>query len=365
MENNLKIAHAFTELLDEPPARFPEVEARKTGAGDNRPADALRHLRARFGNARERFPDIYEGANKKIVSLAKYTEAAAHKKDDQSLSVVMVYNDRHAAVCAVEALERLRRKFRGQVRQRLTPVPIAQLSDPSRFDHLLFDASSADMLIVSFNGPGDFPATLKKWIEECFQQKRTNASTIVALLSSNERVEAPDSPRYQFLKDATWSAGLDFFAHGAGAEEAMKFSGHQPAASAAKAGAHAETALALAGREKAKRTRDAIRPRGKQNRIVAWADVGWGNSIYVRGGGGGLAWDIGEPMICLTGDQWVWSYPADAGPREIKFLRNDTDWALGENNQVLRQKLLVLTPQFAEFSVRDTQAEISHHLIER
>ncbi|MGA2052250.1 MAG: hypothetical protein ABSH19_02945, partial [Opitutales bacterium] len=46
----------------------------------------------------------------------------------------------------------------------------------------------------------------------------------------------------------------------------------------------------------AQKTLDYFHPRRKQHHIVALVDVGWGNSIYVRGGSGGLSWDLGIPM---------------------------------------------------------------------
>jgi hypothetical protein len=85
------------------------------------------------------------------------------------------------------------------------------------------------MIIVSFNGPGDFPETLKKWIADCLTQKRTDNSAIVALLTSNERLDAPDSPRYQFLKNAAWTAGLKFVAPKPGADEETETASLQPA----------------------------------------------------------------------------------------------------------------------------------------
>ncbi len=91
------------------------------------------------------------------------------------------------------------------------------------------------------------------------------------------------------------------------------------------------------------------RARKKRRHIVARVNVGWGHAVYLRGDGGSLNWEVGTPLICLTDDQWVWSYAEDRAPREIKFLRNDTDWALGGNHGVIMKKLLVFTPQFPEF----------------
>jgi hypothetical protein len=182
----------------------------------------LGNLHAHFGAAHERFADIYEGTKDEAVAEADDTGVTVRKNFDPMLAVVIVYNDILAVLRAVETLKRVSRKFRGQVRQRLRPVPVTQLLDPGSFDHLLADASSADVIIVSFNGPEDLPETLKKWIQNCLAQKRARESAIVALLNSNEQLDAPDSPRYQFLKKTARAAGLDFFAPSPDAVEEIR-----------------------------------------------------------------------------------------------------------------------------------------------
>jgi hypothetical protein len=128
------------------------------------------------------------------------------------MSVVIVYNDMHAALRAAHTLERLGRKFRGQMRQRIQPVPVAYLEDPACFNHMLSDAKSADMIIVSYNGLGGLPATLKKWVADCAEQKRDSGTALIALLGSMDQTDAENSPRYQFVRNAARAAGLDFFA---------------------------------------------------------------------------------------------------------------------------------------------------------
>ena len=105
----------------------------------------------------------------------------------------------------------------------------------------------------------------------------------------------------------------------------------------------AQTALA-------KKMPDYFLPATKRTLIIAHVNVGWGNTIYMRGDGGGLSWDVGAPMVCLADDQWVWSYPENQAPREFKFLRNDQDWALGENHVVSREEILGFAPQFPPLS---------------
>jgi hypothetical protein len=80
--------------------------------------------------------------------------------------------------------------------------------------------------------------------------------------------------------------------------------------------------------------------------IVAKINVGWGNTVYIRGEGGHLSWDVGVPMISSGDDRWVWSFHADEAPRQFKFLRNDRDWALGENQVVSGSDITVCAPVF-------------------
>lgn len=82
------------------------------------------------------------------------------------------------------------------------------------------------------------------------------------------------------------------------------------------------------------------------HRIVAMANVGWGNTIYVRGEGGNLSWDVGIPMTCEGPDRWVFSYFENDPPKTFKFLLNDTHWALGENQSTCGDEVFEFQPHF-------------------
>ncbi len=81
--------------------------------------------------------------------------------------------------------------------------------------------------------------------------------------------------------------------------------------------------------------------------IVARVNVGWGNSVYLRGKGGALNWDVGIPMYCAGDDRWVWCCHADQAPTQFKFLRNDQDWSLGENEIMSGADIVVCSPKFS------------------
>ncbi len=84
----------------------------------------------------------------------------------------------------------------------------------------------------------------------------------------------------------------------------------------------------------------------KTQAIIARIDVGWGNTLYLRGTGGDLSWDVGVPMVCSGDDRWVWSCHADHAPKEFKFLINDQIWCLGENCVMAGADITVCNPVF-------------------
>ena len=62
--------------------------------------------------------------------------------------------------------------------------------------------------------------------------------------------------------------------------------------------------------------------------IEAKIDVGFGNSLYLRGEGKGLSWAHGIPLTCVDNSTWKWS--GEAGDKmKFKLLLNDVVWSQG------------------------------------
>ena len=74
-------------------------------------------------------------------------------------------------------------------------------------------------------------------------------------------------------------------------------------------------------------------------------DVGFGNSIYLRGQGAGLTWDRGTPLTCVDGKTWRWSKELQ-GPVTFKVLINDQVWADGGDVTLAPGQRLELVPSF-------------------
>ena len=80
--------------------------------------------------------------------------------------------------------------------------------------------------------------------------------------------------------------------------------------------------------------------------ITARVDVGFGNTLFIRGEGDGLSWDQGRPLVCVDGSTWVWSSRDAHRLIRFKLLVNDQLWCRGENFEVAPGAEVEVTPSF-------------------
>jgi len=81
--------------------------------------------------------------------------------------------------------------------------------------------------------------------------------------------------------------------------------------------------------------------------LIARVDVGFGNSLYVRGEGAGLSWDKGVQLENVSPYEWTFSSTTAKGDITFKFLINDEIWAEGENITVAKGGTSISSPVFA------------------
>ncbi|AWI10087.1 hypothetical protein [Ereboglobus luteus] len=87
-------------------------------------------------------------------------------------------------------------------------------------------------------------------------------------------------------------------------------------------------------------------PRPAIIKIKAQIDIGFGNSLTIRGLGAGLSWDKGISMNCVNDDLWSITLVGVSGPVSFKFLVNDLSWSDGEDYIAQPGDELVLKPTF-------------------
>jgi hypothetical protein len=75
-------------------------------------------------------------------------------------------------------------------------------------------------------------------------------------------------------------------------------------------------------------------------------DVGFGNTVYLRGQGPGLSWERGVPLMCVDSATWRWSGEVK-GPVTFKALINDTIWSAGNDVTVTPGQRIEVCPLFA------------------
>src|SRR5688500_13063829 len=89
MRNNKRPARTPGELLGELQMLVVEAETMITDSVGKHSAEAFRALRTRFGEARERFAEVYDEARRTVVAGATRTDAAIRAKPYQSLGLAL------------------------------------------------------------------------------------------------------------------------------------------------------------------------------------------------------------------------------------------------------------------------------------
>jgi hypothetical protein len=88
------------------------------------------------------------------------------------------------------------------------------------------------------------------------------------------------------------------------------------------------------------------KPKGARVTITAALDVGFGNSVFVRGDAPALSWSKGLALGSIAADKWEIVLTAIDMPFQFKFLLNDQVWSAGENYTAAPGDTLTLTPSF-------------------
>ncbi|MGE0670457.1 MAG: hypothetical protein AB7H48_00490 [Parachlamydiales bacterium] len=83
-------------------------------------------------------------------------------------------------------------------------------------------------------------------------------------------------------------------------------------------------------------------------RIVVKYDVGFNNTLSIRGNGAGLSWDRGAPLKNIGPDEWVWETSAPFTDCEFKVLINDQNYECGENHHLGPSSKFQYTPSFPQ-----------------
>lgn len=80
--------------------------------------------------------------------------------------------------------------------------------------------------------------------------------------------------------------------------------------------------------------------------LIINANVGLGNTVFVRGWGGGLRWDSGVPAKCISPDMWELKLQGAAEVVYCKVLINDQVWCEGPDLPAMPGEATTFNPAF-------------------
>jgi hypothetical protein len=95
----------------------------------------------------------------------------------------------------------------------------------------------------------------------------------------------------------------------------------------------------------AETTTGSARSTAKPVTIEVKIDVGFGNTLYLRGEGLGLSWSQGIPLTCVDGKTWKWTGESKE-QLKFKLLINDQVWSQGENIVATPGQKVEISPAF-------------------
>lgn len=86
--------------------------------------------------------------------------------------------------------------------------------------------------------------------------------------------------------------------------------------------------------------------KGPKTRIIIKYDVGFNNSLTLRGKGANLSWEKGIPLKNIKADEWVWETDTPFTSCEFKVLINDKHYEVGNNHTLICGARIQYTPKF-------------------
>ncbi len=86
--------------------------------------------------------------------------------------------------------------------------------------------------------------------------------------------------------------------------------------------------------------------KSRNTTVVAQIDVGFGNTLYLRGDGPGLSWEKGVALDCVADDKWSIALSETSRPIVFKFLVNDLTWSAGDDYVAQPGATVNVTPSF-------------------
>ncbi len=93
------------------------------------------------------------------------------------------------------------------------PLPwrFDDLADARRQRFAMADASKSTIVVFSTSTAKELPEAIQTWLPASLSRQRDSTGAVVAMFGEPGQIDGPDSPRYQFVRNASRTAGWSFF----------------------------------------------------------------------------------------------------------------------------------------------------------
>lgn len=94
---------------------------------------------------------------------------------------------------------------------------------------------------------------------------------------------------------------------------------------------------------------DTARSKNCTAKVTIKYDVGFGNTLFIRGHGANLSWDKGIQLKNVKQNEWEWETTATFTKCEFKILINDTHYETGPDHVLTFGSSVQYTPHFSHY----------------
>jgi hypothetical protein len=140
----------------------------------------------------------------------------AYERDEEgkpAFNVVIVYDDRSAALRAMNVLNGLVHQFGDDFEFHCDLWRFDMLGLPREREAAAHAGAAADLLIVSAACDTDLPGSARDWLDKSIDGKIPGSAALVALLESRRRLSNVQCRTRQFLQSAADRGLMDLFLH--------------------------------------------------------------------------------------------------------------------------------------------------------
>jgi len=144
------------------------------------------------------------------ATMTRANENGAPLETKAAWSVVVVYEDPVARERAVSFCDQLVGRFWARFEFDVSWWSFALLADTATAEEAAEKAARADLIIFCATPEGDFPASLKAWVESWIGRRSEREGMLVGLMESGASPNVGEGEKHHLLRYAAHRGAMDY-----------------------------------------------------------------------------------------------------------------------------------------------------------